>query len=520
VLGACRSDEAILFKRNITAGAGGGFTVGSSGGTINYVPPGAASIQVDLTLPANAVPDGTVITVEESDNSPSDPDVDMIPDLVFQFGPEGLVFAVPVLLKITYDPSELGGEAPEDMRVFRSTGGLWEALDATLDAAAHTLSANIPGFSFFGIGIPIDLTPPVTTADPFGGIFNDCVDVYLNCNDGDGVGCNVTFFDKIEGTGVAAYTLYDGGPITLTRDTTLMFYSTDLNWNSGEVSTEEYTVNGCGEDPPTNTTPANFINGGAESTTSLDLSLEISATDNTAVTAYLVKSDNADPPDPDDPDWVAVTPTTNYSDTVSYLHPNDIPGVKTVHVFFKNGSGLVSEVASDSITYSTGDCTLIDFETLPDGTPWGGGGNCGEQYAVKGVSFQFTMNGGGCIGACVPWVELSIPPYSMHWLTNAKRASPAGWHIGVLHMAFSGNPTEVAYRLWYPTAAGIMTIEADDATGQPVPESAIGRQDIESIGIRRNQNITISWASGISAIRLYASGFKVNVDDLSFCGGE
>ena len=223
-VGGCNEDVQILETYPIVRG-GDGVTVGSRGGTVNFVPAGTPGVEAKLTFPAGAVPNGTVITVKESHSFPVDPAIDMIPELVFEFGPDGIVFGAPVQLTITYDPALLGGIAPEDLRIFKTVGGgTWEALATTLDATAHTLSAIMPGFTDGGAGVPPDLTPPETTADPGEGSYTGCLDVYLICEDDDGDehGCKETYYKTIEDTEPPTYIKYNyGSPITLAGDTTL-----------------------------------------------------------------------------------------------------------------------------------------------------------------------------------------------------------------------------------------------------------------------------------------------------------
>ena len=180
MLGAlgCSSDDGVV-DADPVATDGSQFPVNSGGGTVTYTPPGATTVSLDLDFPASSVPDGTVITVKATDNFPSDPDVDMIPGLGFQFGPDGIVFGAPVSLTITYDPSALGGATPGDIRIFKTVGNTIETLATTLDEPAHTLTAVLTGFSSAGAGIPVDLTPPVTTAFPVTGTFTDCVNNWL-----------------------------------------------------------------------------------------------------------------------------------------------------------------------------------------------------------------------------------------------------------------------------------------------------------------------------------------------------
>ncbi len=526
---SCNDDDRVL-QRYPSVKSGDGSTVGGMGGTVNFVPTGTPGVEVDLTFPAGAVPKGTVITVEESDSFPLDPAIDMIPGLVFEFGPDGIVFGAPVKLTITYDPSALGGIDPEDIRIFKTvSGGTWEALATTLDATAHTLSAMMPGFTGGGAGVPDDLTPPETRSSPVEGHYTGCLDVYLTCDDDDGDehGCKETYYKTIEDTVPEAYIKYVyETPITLAGDTTLRFFSEDWYYNREGVIDREYIVSGCGNSPPANTTAANFINAGADSTSSLNLSLVISATDDIGVTAYLIKSDSSEAPDAEDPDWVAITSTTSFSDTIPYTHPDDSEGLKTVYVFFKDGSDRISAVRSDTITYTSGGGPayerFVDFEYMPSGQNWAGGGAISRQYSAWGVIFDFSgASVGG--GRGVPWVERFIDNTNgdHHMMTNDKNSQ--GRLNGVIHIIFSVNPSDVSFYIHFPDAIDTVLIEALATDGQLLPGSAIGWADgywphytEEPAG----HDITISWPNGIREIRLHAAGFGLFVDDVRFSGGE
>jgi hypothetical protein len=409
-----------------------GTQVDSEGGTVNYAPSGATDVAVNLTFPAGAVPDGTMITVEEGEAYPSDPDIEMIPELVFEFGPEGIVFGTPVAMTITYDPSVLGGIAPEDLRIFRTVGDTWEALETTLDEPAQTLSAMMPGFSFGGAGVP-------------------------------------------EGTS---------------------------------------------ENAPINTTGAEFINDGAETTTSRQLSLDISATDDLGVTGYFIQLDSGEPPEATAAGWFSVLPTTDFAETVGFLLPYDTEGLKTLYVFFKDADGLVSEGVSDTILYEAGgplEGVLIDFEfylvyreSAIDTVLWGGGGPCCRQYENQGVVFDFTNTSHGTGSGC-PYV---VGAGEHHKLNNDKNYS--GRLTGIIHMMFSVDPQEVRFILSFPSAVGSIDVEVDDATGGQLPGSAIQRSNERIMGSLTLQDITINWPAGIGEVRLRATRSDVFVDDLFF----
>jgi len=124
---------------------------------------------------------------------------------------------------------------------------------------------------------------------------------------------------------------------------------------------------------PANTTGADFINGGAASTTTTAVTLAIAATDSVGVTGYDA-SESATTPGAGDPGWVAVTSTTSYAATVNFTLSTG-NGTKTVYVWFKDAAGNVSATGvSDTITLNvTGPTTQdrLPTNTIQKDNAWG-----------------------------------------------------------------------------------------------------------------------------------------------------
>ncbi len=123
--------------------------------------------------------------------------------------------------------------------------------------------------------------------------------------------------------------------------------------NAGYIASSTYTAFTFQYDSsdPTNTTGSNFINSGDSSTNSSNVTLTLSATDNTGVTGYCAK-ESSTTPSVNDTCWTSITSTTSYSAGVTFtLSSGD--GVQTVYVWFKDAAGNISGVASDSITLAS-----------------------------------------------------------------------------------------------------------------------------------------------------------------------
>jgi len=104
--------------------------------------------------------------------------------------------------------------------------------------------------------------------------------------------------------------------------------------------------------PVNSTLSNNFINGGASNTSTLIVTLAISATDAcTGVAGYYI-SESSTTPSATAGGWSTINPsTTSYSANVSYTLSSG-GGTKMVYVWFKDVAGNVSQSVSDSIIYA------------------------------------------------------------------------------------------------------------------------------------------------------------------------
>jgi len=267
-LTACSGGNGLL----LSSGSGATFPMGQAGGTITYPVPGSPGISVELDFPQGAVPDGTVISVLETNAYSSDPNV--LDGLVFDFGPEGIVFGAPVQLILTYDPATLGGASPSHLRIHKRAGGGWQELPTTVDPAAHTLTASLSGFSTYA-GFP-DSTPPVTTASPAGGTYATAQSVTLSCDDGTGSGCVGTYYTTDGSSPTASPSSQYTAPILVATDTVLKFFSVDNAANQETVKTQNYFIT---------TVPPTFTVGGTVSGLTSILVLQNNGGDDLTVTS-------------------------------------------------------------------------------------------------------------------------------------------------------------------------------------------------------------------------------------------
>jgi hypothetical protein len=82
--------------------------------------------------------------------------------LVYEIRPEGATFTPAITLTMRFDPHTLPADVKvSDLYIARWDGTKWQPLESTVNEAAHTVSAQISGFSQFAvIGKPTPPPPP------------------------------------------------------------------------------------------------------------------------------------------------------------------------------------------------------------------------------------------------------------------------------------------------------------------------------------------------------------------------
>lgn len=123
---------------------GAGARMGEAGGTI-VLADGAVTLQ----LPEGALDEDVFLTAVPATLPPGGPAV--VPGTVWDFGPDGLTFAQPVVMTIRYDPAAVPAGVPEsELRIHEFVNGAFEQQDAGLvDLENHTVSAEVDGFSVY-----------------------------------------------------------------------------------------------------------------------------------------------------------------------------------------------------------------------------------------------------------------------------------------------------------------------------------------------------------------------------------
>jgi len=136
---------------SITVSVGDGVLASPGGGQVS-IAGGAAT----LSFPPGALTSRVFVTAEEPQGLPHG----SAPVAALDFGPDGLVFGVPVTLAMKYDPAAVPqGVSELDLRLHKLVSGVFIPVEgSSIDAAAHTVSAPISGFSTYAVLAELSVT--------------------------------------------------------------------------------------------------------------------------------------------------------------------------------------------------------------------------------------------------------------------------------------------------------------------------------------------------------------------------
>ncbi len=125
---------------------GAGARVGAAGGSVELAP------GVALAIPPGALTEDVFFTAVPATNLPPG-NLPLVPGTGWDFGPDGLVFAKPVVMTIAYDPAAVPAGVPQsELRIHELVNGTYEQQNAGLvDLVNHTISAEVDGFSIYVI---------------------------------------------------------------------------------------------------------------------------------------------------------------------------------------------------------------------------------------------------------------------------------------------------------------------------------------------------------------------------------
>jgi hypothetical protein len=207
----------------------------------------------------------------------------------------------------------------------------------------------------------IDTVAPTTTASPLGGTYLSAQSVTLTCTDTNS-GCAATYYTTDGSVPTSASLIY-GGPITISANTTLKYFSRDKAGNSEAVQTQTYVI-----DSMAPTTTASPVGGAYNSTQMLTLTCA-DANSGCAATYYTTNG---------------TIPTTL---SPIYTGPITISANTTLKFFSKDKAGNSEAVQTQVYVIDT----VAPTTTV---TPGGGGGV--YAFFPQSVTLTCTDTNSGC----------------------------------------------------------------------------------------------------------------------------
>jgi hypothetical protein len=194
----------------------------------------------------------------------------------------------------------------------------------------------------------IDATPPTTTARPAGGTYRSARDVELTCDDAGGVGCSGPIRYSTNPTAPTSSFLTYTGPVRISANTTLRFFSADALGNTEAVKTETYVIDTVA--PTVSASPR----GGAYFTQqTVTLSCEDTGGSSCAAIHYTTNG---------------ATPDTS---SPRYMGPLTLSTNTTLRFIAVDGAGNTSAVVVETYTFSS-DTTAPVTTASPPGNVYSG----------------------------------------------------------------------------------------------------------------------------------------------------
>ncbi len=231
---------------------------------------------------------------------------------------------------------------------------------------------------------------------------------------------------------------------------TIYAWFKDAAGNISESSSDtiEYTTVSSDVTAPFNV--ALLINNDDLETTSLTLTIDLSADDDEGVTAFYL-SENVTPPDAVSPGWTSVSSTASYSGSL-YFVLNNGTGEKTVYGWFKDAAGNVSDTTFDTITYS-----IYDTEP-PDNTDIIiNNGDISTDTLNVSISLAATDNY-GVIGYCLSEDGTTPDPGNPAWVTVDSSTDFSGMDS----FTFSNGYGDKTVYIFFKDDAGNVSLTSSD----------------------------------------------------------
>jgi Tol biopolymer transport system component len=134
--------RTLPIKFHIQDGAVSEFVVDQSGGQVV-----AEDGDVVLDLPSESLTEPVAVTVQPLLAPP-----EVVPETMFDFGPDGQTFEAPVELTISYDETLIGGADEENLRIHKLVDGVWEFVPGGwVDPETNQVKVEISSFSQYAV---------------------------------------------------------------------------------------------------------------------------------------------------------------------------------------------------------------------------------------------------------------------------------------------------------------------------------------------------------------------------------
>lgn len=230
---------------------------------------------------------------------------------------------------------------------------------------------------------------------------------------------------------------------------TVYVWFKDNAGNVSSVASDTIEFNNPDTTPPLN--PSVTVNFGDTETSSSSVTLSLSATDDTGVTAYFA-SENIGTPLAQDPGWTSIPSTTGYSEDISFTLSSG-EGTKTVYVWFKDDAGNVSSVTSDTIA-------LYYPDTTPPNDPSVTTNNGDSETPSPSVMLNLSAMDDTGVAAYFASESSGTPSVSdPGWVSILSTTS---YSDEVSFTLSSGDGTKTVY-VWFKDDAGNISDSAVDA---------------------------------------------------------
>ncbi|MBI1766856.1 MAG: chitobiase/beta-hexosaminidase C-terminal domain-containing protein [Bacteroidetes bacterium] len=250
IVSSITPNSGLIGSSVIIAGSNFGAVQGTSNITFNGINAGAAiswsNTSITATVPSGATTGLVVVTVNGiASNGINFTLADLIPPIT-SASPIGGVYAASQSIMLTCTDSNSGCAT-----TYYTTDGTIPMTLSPIYTMPILISANstLKFFSRDKAGnseavqtqiYVIDTVAPVTSASPLGGTYLAAQSVTLTCADSNS-GCVATYYTT-DGTTPTNLSAAYSGPITISSNTTLKYFSKDKAGNSEVVQTQVYTV--------------------------------------------------------------------------------------------------------------------------------------------------------------------------------------------------------------------------------------------------------------------------------------